>query len=34
VWRRTKLGLRLSTAEIAEVEAYLRARPASQQAAE
>jgi len=34
VWRRTKLGLRLSKAEIAEVDEYLRARPASQRAAE
>ncbi len=26
VWRRTKLGLRLSTSEIEEIDAYLKAQ--------
>jgi glycerol-3-phosphate dehydrogenase len=34
VWRRSKLGLRLSQSEIAEVDAYMRALPASRRAAE
>jgi glycerol-3-phosphate dehydrogenase len=31
VWRRTKLGLRMSKAEVADVDAYLRALQASPQ---
>ena len=34
VWRRTKLGLRLSKAEIADVDDYLRVLLAEPQAAE
>jgi glycerol-3-phosphate dehydrogenase len=34
VWRRTKLGLRLSKAEIADVDDYLRVLLAAPQAAE
>ena len=34
VWRRSKLGLRLSRAEIAEIDAFLKLAQASPQAAE
>jgi glycerol-3-phosphate dehydrogenase len=34
VWRRSKLGLRLSKAEVAEIDNYLKALPAARKAAE
>jgi glycerol-3-phosphate dehydrogenase len=34
VWRRSKLGLRLSRDEIAEIDAFLKVMPSSRQTAQ
>ena len=34
LWRRSKLGLRLSAAEAAELDAFMRSLPAAREAAE